>query len=208
MSRCFIFAAGTFFGLRERPCQDDYVIAADGGLKTVKQEGIIPNLILGDFDSLARPENDDNVLVFPVEKDDTDSMLAIREGLRLGYRSFVLYGASGGQRLDHTLANLQSLLFLARAGARGILYDNNFAWTVLENGTLVIPRAVDWQLLSVFSMGDRAEGLTISGVQYPAEDIILENAYPLAVSNHILAEKAVITLRKGTVLVGYELPKL
>ena len=94
------------------------VIAADGGLRHLEAQGLTADLIVGDFDSLGRVPEGDNILRHPVEKDDTDMLLAVRTGLDRGYRVFVLYGGLGG-RLDHTYANLQVLNFLASRGASG-----------------------------------------------------------------------------------------
>ncbi len=118
MNRCFIYSAGTFYGLREQPRPGDFKIAADAGLLLCRKLGIEPDLIIGDFDSMPQPKDEPCVRV-PVEKDDTDTMLALREGLAHGCTEFYFYGATGGRRLDHTLANLQSLAFLRRHGARG-----------------------------------------------------------------------------------------
>ena len=107
MKTCVIFCAGGFSALAEPVNEADLVIAADGGLRHTEQCGVQPTLILGDFDSLGYTP--DRAEVFPVEKDDTDSMLAIKEGLGRGFRRFVLYGALDGARLDHTVANLQGL---------------------------------------------------------------------------------------------------
>ena len=144
----------------------------------------------------------------PVEKDDTDTMLALREGLRRGCDTFYLYGTTGGARLDHTLANLQSLAFLLRHGARGYLYDQNFVYTAIENETLTLAREVDWGIVSLFSMGDRAEHITLEGLQYPLTDGTIDCGFPLGVSNHIVAPTARITVGCGPLLVGWELPKL
>lgn len=143
----------------------------------------------------------------PVEKDDTDTMLALREGLRRGCDTFYLYGATGGARLDHTLANLQSLAFLLRHGARGYLYDRDFVYTVIENETLTLAREVDWGIVSLFSMGDCAEHITLEGLQYPLTDGTIDCGFPLGVSNHIVAPTARITVGRGPLLVGWELPK-
>ena len=114
-SACFIIGAGPFYGLPVAPGPEDVVLAADGGYRHCQTAGITPDLLLGDFDSLGsqRPDNIPTH-TFPVEKDDTDTMLAIRYGLEQGYQTFHLYGGTGG-RMDHTLANLQALGFLARA---------------------------------------------------------------------------------------------
>ena len=125
MKRCFIFSAGTYFGLRERPQSGDLVLAADAGYEVCRREGIVPDLVLGDFDSMEQPKDAENVLRVPVEKDDTDTMLAVKTALENGCDTIYLYGGTGGKRLDHTLANLQTLLFIRRRGARGYLYDDD-----------------------------------------------------------------------------------
>ena len=209
MKRCFIFAAGTFYGLRERPGDPgDVVIAADAGYQVCLEVCVKPDLLIGDFDSMEPPADFARVRRLPVEKDDTDPLAAIRAGLEEGCTDFLIYGGTGGKRLDHTLANLQSLLFLRRRGARGFLYGDDFLWTVIENEDLRVMRTVEWGLLSVFCLGDRAEGIAESGVQYPLEDAVLTSDFPLGVSNHILEPEARISVQKGALAVGWELPPL
>ena len=209
MKRCFIFAAGTFYGLRERPgAPGDFVIAADAGYRHCLEAGIVPDLLLGDFDSMDQPADFTNVHRSPVEKDDTDTMLAVRTGLERGCTDFFLYGGTGGRRLDHTLANLQTLLFLRRRGARGYLYDNDFIWTVIENESLTVEKTVEWGLFSAFCLGDRAEGVDETGLQYPLENAVLTPDFPVGVSNHIQEPTAVITVRRGALAVGWELMPL
>ena len=192
MKRCFIYAAGSFFGLREMPRPGDLQIAADAGLRLCQELGRSPDLVLGDFDSM----------------DDTDTGLALREGLRRGCREFFIYGGTGGRRLDHTLANLQSLAFLRENGARGWLYDRDFVYTVIKNETLTLRREVDWGLVSLFALGDRARGVTLTGLQYPLDHAELTCAFPLGVSNHFAEERAAVTVEDGLLLVGQELPHL
>ena len=209
MKRCFIFAAGSFYGLRERPGDPgDFVVAADAGYRTCLREGVTPDLLIGDFDSMEPPADYAHVRRLPVEKDDTDTLAALREGLGRGCDTFYIYGGTGGKRLDHTLANLQSLLFLRRRGARGFLYGDDFLWTVIENEELRVEKTVEWGLLSVFCLGDRAEGVRESGVQYPLEDGALSPDFPLGVSNHILEPEARISVEKGALAVGWELEPL
>ena len=205
---CYIIGAGDFFGLREAPDDSDYVIAADAGFEYCTKNCIIPDLVLGDFDSMDVCQAPADCIRVPVEKDDTDTMLALREGLRRGCDTFYLYGATGGARLDHTLANLQSLAFLLRHRARGYLYDQNFVYTAIENETLTLAREVDWGIVSLFSMGDCAEHITLDGLQYPLTDGTIDCGFPLGVSNHIVAPTARITVGRGPLLVGWELPKL
>jgi len=204
MKRCLIFAAGSFYGLVQRPEQGDLVIAADGGYRICRQEGIVPSLLLGDFDSMDAPTDFAAVCRLPVEKDDTDTMAAIRYGLEQGCTEFHIYGGTGGRRLDHTLANLQALLFLRRHGARGWLYDDAFVWTAIENESLTVERTVDWGLLSLFCLGEKVEGVSVTGVQYPLAEGVLTSDFPLGVSNHILEDEAVISVRSGALVVGWQ----
>ena len=209
MKRCFIFAAGTFYGLRRKPEEpEDLVIAADAGYRTCRELGIVPDLLLGDFDSMEQPEDFANIHRSPVEKNDTDTMLAVKTGLEQVCGEFYLYGGTGGRRLDHTLANLQTLLYLRRRGARGYLYDNDFVWTVIENETIRVDKTVEWGLLSVFCLGDRARGVTETGVQYPLQGAELTAEFPLGVSNHILEPVAMVGVETGALAVGWELEPL
>ena len=207
MKRCFIFAAGTFFGLRERPMPGDLVIAADAGYRACQRAGIVPDLLLGDFDSMEQPDFP-NIRRSPVEKDDTDTMLAVKTALEEGCDTVYIYGGTGGKRLDHTLANLQTLLYLRRRGARGYLYDDDFVWTAIENEELTVEKTVEWGLFSAFCQGDRAEGVDEEGFQYPLRDAVLTPEFPIGVSNHILKPRARVAVRKGVLIVGWELPPL
>jgi len=208
MKRCFIFSAGTFFGLRERPEAGDLVIAADAGYLHCKQAKLVPDLLVGDFDSMDPPRDFPHITHFPVEKDDTDTMLAVRTAIERGCREVHLYGATGGKRMDHTLANLQTLQWIRHQGARGYLYDNDFVFTAIQNETLSIPQTVDWGLVSVFCLGATARGIDEVGLQYPLSDAMLSSDQPLAVSNHLTGAPASITVRDGTLVVGWELPHL
>ena len=112
---------------------------------------------------------------------------------------------TGGARLDHTLAALQSLAFLRRQGARGWLYDRGFVYTAIENETLELARTKDWGIVSLFSMGGRAEHVTLEGLQYPLTDGTIPCDFPIGVSNHFIAGRARITVGAGLLLVGREI---
>ena len=184
----------------EKPREGDYVIAADGGYRHTQALGITPNCILGDFDSLGFvPEGAE---VFPVEKDDTDAMLAVRKGLEKGCDTFYIYGGMEGQRLDHTIANLQTLLYLEDHGAMGFLFGKRQIATVVKNDTIHIPACNG--TVSVFAMGGEAKGVTIRGLYYNAEDITLTPGFPLGVSNHGIGKEATVTVTEGTLLIIYD----
>jgi thiamine pyrophosphokinase len=176
------------------------VIAADGGLRHLGQLALTADVIIGDFDSLGYVPQNANV--FPVERDDTDAMLAVRKGLELGCHRFVLYGALEGPRLDHTVANFQTLQFLADRGAQGFLVGKDTVVTVIKNGSLVLP-ALQEGIVSVFCMGRDAAGVTIEGLQYPLENGMLSAGFPLGVSNHFVGQEAKISVEDGSLLVLY-----
>ena len=203
MKRCFIYSAGTFYGLRERPQPGDYQIAADAGLLLCQKLGIEPDLVIGDFDSMPQPENEPTVRV-PVEKDDTDTMLAIKYGLKEGYRTFHLYGGTGG-RPDHTLANLQALGFLAQAGATGYLYGKSYLFTALRNGSLTLPARKEG-IFSLFCLGQEAQGVSIHGAQYPLDRVPVSPFFPIGVSNHFQGNPVTIQVETGCLLIGWEIP--
>ena len=198
MGRCLIFCAAEFSGLLDPALPDDYIIAADGGLQHTNALGLRPDAILGDFDSLGYIPADSQV--FPVKKDDTDSMLAIRRGLALGYREFYLYGAMDGPRLDHTVANFQALQFLAERGARGVLVGREFLATVLHNGCVRFPAGVCGGL-SLFCLGPDAVGVTLEGLLYTLTEDTLTSGFPLGVSNHFTGAPAAVRVENGSLLV-------
>ena len=200
MGSCLIFCAGGFTEPVQPITEEDYLIAADGGLKHLRALGQTPDVILGDFDSLGYIPQGANV--FPVEKDDTDAMLAVRKGLSMGYQQFILYGSLDGPRLDHTVANFQTLQFLADHGAVGYLVGENYLVTVIKNGALRFPAGAQG-IISLFCMGADAHGVTLTGLKYPLCDGTLCAGFPLGVSNHFTGEPAQISVEDGSLLVLY-----
>ena len=191
MGCCVIFCAAEFDALARPLEKDDYILAADGGLKHTRKLGIEPNEIIGDFDSLGfTPPGAE---VFPVEKDDTDMMLAIKKGLERGCREFHLY----------TVANFQTLQFLADRGGVGYLVGNRSIVTVVKNGSIDFPAGLRGNL-SVFCMGADARGVTERGLYYALEDGVLTSGFPLGVSNHFTGEPAHISVKDGSLLVIWD----
>lgn len=198
MKTCVIFCAGEFDKPAAPVTAEMLVIAADGGLRHTRDLGIEPDVILGDFDSLGFVPR--GAKVYPVEKDDTDCMLAVREGLEAGCREFVIYGGLDGPRLDHTLANVQSLQYLASRGARGTLVGRKNIITTVTEETICFP-AVFSGTVSVFSFGGIAEGVSIQGLKYELENGVLMPDYPLGVSNRFTGRQSRVTVKRGCALV-------
>ena len=143
---CYVVGAMSLsLSLRPCPAPGDYVIAADRGYDSLMAYGVNPDLVVGDFDSLGEVPNHPNVIQLPAEKDDTDMVFALRQGLDLGYRRFVMLGGVGG-RLEHTLGNLQLLDWLASQGAQGFLAGEKTVATAVRSGTLTFPAAMSGAL--------------------------------------------------------------
>ena len=290
MPTCYIVGAGDFTPRGFAPVPGDLVLAADGGYRALYSLGYTPDLLLGDFDSLGDlPLPPDlPVLRFPARKDDTDTGLALRHGLDRGFRDFALYGCAGG-RVDHLLANLQSMARVSRLGATIRLAAPEYdAWALTgpapstsapstsapdasaphasashasgpaphaphtpapstsapdasashlsashasapstpasdasaphisaphtsgpaphapdgPAATLTLPDRPGGTLVSVFCHGDRAEGVTLTGLAYPLSDAALAGDFPLGVSNRRLeGQPATVSVRRGTLLI-------
>jgi len=197
---CYVIGAGDFFGLREIPDDSDYVIAADAGYKYCREAGIIPDLVIGDFDSLGDIPEHPNIVRLPAEKDDTDMLFALKLGIEKGYRHFFIYGGTGGKRPDHGIANLQSLQYLANHACRGWLFGENEVWTVIKNTSL---RLNGEGAVSVFCIDGKAEGVYLKGLKYPLDNATVTSDFPIGVSNELLMGEAEVTVVCGSLLVMY-----
>lgn len=197
---CVIFAGSPEQGI---PClpvpQNAYCICADSGLCLAEAMHITPQLVLGDFDSLGFIPQNLECEVLPAEKDDTDTVYAVRTALRKGFRDIRIFGAFGG-RLDHSFANLQTLELLHSFGARGMLVGvHDFA--VLAEAETKVFRHMEGFSLSVFAWSAQCTGVTLRGVKYPLENGELVRHFPLGCSNEITGENAEITVKEGILLV-------
>lgn len=195
---CRIMGAGEYFGgFVSHP--EDLVIAADGGLDRLRSIGTEPDIIIGDFDSAQAIPRGGNVILLPRDKDDTDTLAAVRYGLEHGFREFYIWGGTGG-RADHTAANVQTLAFLSKNGARGYLFGSSETVTAVTDGSITV-KSDENAYVSVFSHSDISCGVTLSGVRYPLLDAELTNTFPVGVSNRITGREAVITVKNGTLII-------
>ena len=196
MRTCYIVGAGECPSLPFVPTDADLVIAADGGYDYLRRAGIRVDLALGDFDSLGQIPDTGETRVYPVRKDDTDMMLAVKTGLHRGYRRFELYGGMGGQ-LEHTLANVQTLQYLHDHGARGFLTDGRVTLTVMSGSGQFCAEAAG--SLSVFALGGSAV-VTLRHLLYETENTVFSPGFPLGVSNRFTGCAAEIAVSAGSVL--------
>ena len=213
MGKCILVCSGEFIPIEIPVEEGDYVIAVDGGFRYCQMLGILPDLILGDMDSASEEERmvmkeietDDPSRIhrWKPEKDDTDTLAAVREGLERGYRKFYFYGALGG-RLDHSIANIQTLLFLKKQGAVGYILTERQLVTVIRNEEITFHTGVEGRM-SLFSMGEKAEKVTIRGMKYPLAEATVTNDFPIGISNEFIqSEEAQVRVEDGELLIMVE----
>ena len=197
--RCFIVSGGDF-SQAPRPLPGDFVIACDRGYTYCELLGRVPDLMISDFDSYDGPVDTAVPLAeFPPEKDDTDTMLAIRWALENHFDEIRMYCALGG-RLDHTYANMQSLVFARKHGIQAGIYSPDEIILAVQNEKISLPRREGWSL-SVFAADTACSGVTLRGTKYLLENAELIPSFPLGVSNQWTAPEAEISVQEGVLLV-------
>lgn len=205
MGKCILIGAGDLTMGELSVANDDYVIAVDGGLSYCSILNVEPDLILGDFDSVSEQEKlaveqlkrtvPEKICQLPVCKDDTDMLAAIKKGLELGYTDFRIYAATGG-RFDHTLANIQCLLYLKNHGAVGYLVDGTGMVLVLQNESVRFRKELEGTM-SLFALTGEAKGVNIRGMKYPLENAVITNDFPIGISNEFIGEAAEVSVEDG-----------
>lgn len=203
--KCIIIGAGDLTMGEIALGEEDLCIAVDGGLSYCPVLNIEPDVIIGDFDSVSEQEKEaieelkeqipHRIIQLPQEKDDTDMLAALKYGLEQGYTDFRIYAGTGG-RFDHTLANIQCLLYLKNHGATGYLVDGTGMILVLQNESVGFRKELEGYL-SLFAMGKEARGVTIQGMKYPLKRHTLTNDFPVGISNEFIGEAATISVEDG-----------
>ena len=188
--------------------ETDFVIALDGGLQFCVEHDMKPDMIVGDFDSLSANKQgllkqypEEMIHRLPCEKDDTDTLAAIKLAVDQGFNRFAIYGGLGG-RLSHTMANIQSLLYLKKLGLYGELIGEGCKIFLLKDEGYVLEEKTGY--VSVFSFSEKADGVTLNNLKYEVEDVVLTNDFPLGVSNEFIGKTAEISVKNGTLLVVIE----
>lgn len=199
MNRCVILCGYIQGNIRQAVSiqSNDYVICADAGLDLALKEGICPHLYIGDGDS-GQCVFDGPAICLPVRKDDTDLMACVKYAIEQGYRDLVIVGGLGG-RFDHSIASVQTLAYALDHGAFARILDQDTE-ILLCRDRITLPRR-DGFTLSVFAFGGDCTGVSLVGTAYPLENASLTPSFPLGVSNEIIADKAIISTKTGTLLV-------
>lgn len=201
MRRCVIIGGadiGNYDFIRERISTDDYFIFCDSGLKHQEKLGVTPNLIIGDFDSYENPQVEIETIVLPCEKDDTDTVFAVKEAVNRGFDDFLLIGAVGG-RLDHTLCNVSILLKLYSIGKTAVIIDDYSDMQIVGRKTAFVDDS--YAFFSLLNITGNAKGITVRNAKYPLKNAEITCDYQYGVSNEPLKGKITeITVKDGELL--------
>ncbi len=200
--RCVIIGGGdcSIVILKNNILPGNFIICADGGYDIADEAQVVPNLLIGDFDSIKRIPEKVNKITLPVEKDVTDTVAAFNEGVKLGFNSFVLLGGTGG-RFEHTFANISLMASASKMGIYFEIIDDKHIFRSITNSTLKIKRK-DNQQISIFAFGGNATGVTLSGFHYPLNDYTLDSFNgALGTSNDIIEDFGNITVENGTLII-------
>ena len=177
---------------------DDFNIFCDSGLYHQEMLGSEPHLIVGDFDSHPDPHMNTETIVLPREKDDTDTVFAVKEAVKRGFDDFLLLGVVGG-RLDHTLGNVSILLMLHSLGKRALLVDDYSEMEIVSKDPAYIDDS--FPFFSLLNISGTAEGITVEGAKYPLRDGSIQCTYQYGVSNEVLpGGQAKVSVEKGELL--------
>lgn len=184
----------------------DFLISVDKGLEFTKRAGLVPDLILGDFDSA-----DSNVKTFfdqmniptrvfnPV-KDSTDMEIAMGEAIARGSSEILILGATGS-RLDHVIGSIKNLSMAVEAGVEACIYDSHNKIRMIRNGITIAKSEQYGKYVSLHALGGDVSDLTLKGFYYNLDDYHLAAFSALGVSNEIVDDTAVISFSDGTLLV-------
>ena len=201
MKRCVIVGGAdinNYDYVRSRLCADDYIVFCDSGLKHLDALQVRPGLIVGDFDSHDNPNLDVETIVLPCEKDDTDTVFAVKEAIRRGYEDVLLIGVVGA-RLDHTLGNVYILEYLDNLGKKGFIIDDYSEMELVSRQTAYIDDS--FRFFSLLNITGIAKGITVKNAKYPLKDAEITCGYQYGVSNEVLpGMRAEVTVKEEKLL--------
>ena len=204
--KAFIYIGGSIFpeNITEKPDKDDLCIAADSGYANAKRLGVTPDILVGDFDSLSDEDKSNipantKIITVPAEKDFTDTQLAVKTALENGAKSIVIIGGLDG-RLDHTLSNLAILENLYANNVRAIITNGANRTRYIKSSSELIARS-NFKYLSVIARDEKVKGVSVDGCKYPLKNATLSSKFQYAISNEILKNCALISVKRGGIYI-------
>ena len=178
----------------------DHIIAVDGGLRSLEEVGVKPDVALGDFDSLGYVPTGMRTVRFSKDKDKSDMELALKRAKSQRFDNVVVFGALGG-RLDHTLANMGVFSKYSELGLKVTVIDDDTAVFFLTGPDIFEAPALESGVVSVFAMSDVTEGVFERGMKWDLDDVVLTNRESIGLSNELIGEAVMIGVEKGTICV-------
>lgn len=201
MRRCVIVGGAdinNYDYIRKQLCEDDFIVYCDSGLKRLEALRISPSLIVGDFDSHENPHLDVETIVLPCEKDDTDTVFAVKEAIKRGFADFLLIGVIGA-RFDHSLGNVSILLYLDSLGIKGKIIDDYSEMELVSSEPAFIDDS--YSFFSLLNVSGTARGITIENAKYPLNNAEITCEYQYGISNEVLSgQTAKVTVSSGKLL--------
>jgi len=208
MKKCAIFAGGDMperntEWLLKMLDETDLIICADCGYTHARRLGIVPNIIVGDFDSYTDElPSGIEVLQSVPDKDDTDTLMAVKHAIELGYSNIDLYGGIGGTRFEHSFANIQTMIYAYQQGCNLCMYgDSDLMIQGADDGDVVYRNRGKGVYMSVFALSESVGIDYLRGVKYPLEDYCMVQSFPIGVSNEITGETAKLRINNGLALI-------
>lgn len=202
MKTCYIIAAGDATEIKINKSENDIIIACDAGLRHCERNNIFPDVVIGDFDSLGFVPGNENTIVLPVEKDDTDTSFAVKYAMKKGYSRFVIFAGMGGKRPEHTYANIALLAFISKNGGVGYLVDNNNTVTAITDSQICFRSGLSGDI-SVFSFESESHGVTEKGLLYSLENATIRNCDIVGVSNSFTGTESIVSVKNGTLIIYF-----
>ncbi len=202
MSICYIIGAGDCEKLLINKTENDLIIAADGGYKYCERDGILPDVVIGDFDSLGFIPQNIKTVTLPVAKDDTDTSFCVKYAMQKGYSDFVIFGGAGGKRGEHTFANIALLAYISKNGGTAFLDCGDYSITAITNSKISFDRNLNGDV-SVFSFDTVSKGVTEKGLLYSLENAEIKNSVAVGVSNAFTGQNSTVSVNNGTLIIYF-----
>ncbi|MCQ2506147.1 MAG: thiamine diphosphokinase [Lachnospiraceae bacterium] len=199
-TKCLIISGGNYEKVN-MSVEDCFVIACDKGLAYAELDGIVPDLVIGDFDSYGCcPNFDGEMITLPAQKDDTDTMFAVKEAVKRGFEEIIITSALGG-RMDHLYANYQAMMYAITRNVKARIVSQDMMIIGLHSGMSLVEKVDPGQIVSVFSYSDFCSGVTIKGTFYDVTKVDLTNDFPLGQSNYANSTEIEVSVEIGKLIV-------
>lgn len=201
--KAYIFTGGEIFAdkISERPDDGDIVISADSGYKNAALLNLKTNILMGDFDSLNRmPDDVDEVIKVPAEKDETDTQLAVELALQRGADEIIIVGSTSG-RFDHALSMMCILESLNKRKINGYIVNGQNRVRYIKDSGFILLRSQNYKYFSLIAADEVVKGVSVEGAKYPLKNQKIERCVQFAVSNEITKNCALITVKKGGIYI-------